>query len=198
MSTRPARTVLLGGPLVVALAVATATAGTAVTHAGAPPLPEGGINEQQLRLSVTVFDGPAHVQWFSAADFVTSLGDDVSTEDGQTTISLSTDLLFAENSWDLPPAAPGRIAELVSDVPDGATVTVTGHTDTQQPIGHDFDNQELSERRAAAVAEALRGERPDLELEVSGVGDTAPAVAPDPQDPATHAANRRVEVGYAG
>lgn len=183
--------------LAVALLVTPATA-VATTSDGPPPLPEGGVSEQQLRRSVTVFSAADHVQAFATERLVRSLGEEVTTTGGETTISLSTDLLFAENSWELPANAPGRIAELVADVPDGAAVAVVGHTDTQQPVGQDFDNQELSERRAEAVAAALRDARPDLRLEVSGVGDTDPAVTPDPADPATHATNRRVEVTFAG
>ncbi|MCM3660735.1 OmpA family protein [Georgenia satyanarayanai] len=73
-----------------------------------------------------------------------------------------------------------------------------GHTDTQQPHGQDFDNQELSENRAEAVAAALSAERPDLRLEVSGRGDTEPRAAGEPDDPTVHAANRRVEIVYTG
>lgn len=163
-----------------------------------PPPPEGGVSAQMLHESVRVFDPHGHVRVFPSAGHVLLLGEGVESLEGETTISLSTDLLFSENSWDLPASAPGRIASLVADIPDGAAVAVTGHTDTQQPIGHDFDNQELSERRAEAVADVLRQERPDLELDVSGVGESLPAVTPDPEDPATHAANRRVEIVYAG
>ena len=52
--------------------------------------------------------------------------------------------------------------------------------------------------RAEAVAGALRSERPDLVLEVSGVGDSDPAVTEDPEDASTYAANRRVEIVYSG
>jgi len=163
-----------------------------------PPPPEGGVTAELLHESVRTYDPLEFVRVFDPTDHVESLGEGVESLDGRTTISLSTDLLFAENSWELPSAAPARITELVADVPDGATVEVTGHTDTQQPVGHDFDNQQLSERRAEAVAEVLRRERPDLSLDVSGRGDTDPAVTPDPEDPTTHATNRRVEIVYAG
>ena len=182
-------------------ALALTGAGTAAADLGEqepPPPPAGGVTAQMLHDSVRVFDPHEHVRAFSPDEHVVALGEGVESLDGRTTISLSTDLLFAENTWELPTSAPARIASLVSDIPDGATVQVTGHTDTQQPIGHDFDNQELSERRAEAVAEVLREERPDLDLDVSGRGDGEPAVEPDPDDPSTHAANRRVEIVYAG
>jgi len=168
----------------------------AVVDDGPPEEPEGGISGSDIRGSVRVFDGDA-VRTFSTEDHVHSLGDRVESSGGETTISLSSDLLFAENSWELPTSAPDQIAELVQDVPDGSTVAVTGHTDSQQPIGQDFDNDELSENRAEAVAEVLSRERSDLNLEISGVGDSEPAATGSEDDPQTHAANRRVEVVYS-
>lgn len=182
----------------LALATVSGAASDTLDEQEPPAPPEGGVTAQLLHDSVRTFDPSEHVRLFDPTEHVESLGDGVESMDGRTTISLSTDLLFAENSWQLPASAPRRIASLVSDIPDGAAVAVTGHTDTQQPIGHDFDNQELSERRAEAVAEVLREERPDLDLDVSGRGDGEPAVEPDPDDPSTHAANRRVEIVYAG
>lgn len=112
-------------------------------------------------------------------------------------VVLETDLLFAAMEWELTPAANSAIVELVEEVPEGAVVGVHGHTDSNPvPEGHDFDNQEFSERRAEAVAEVLEEERPDLELEVGGFGDSDPAVTEDPDDPSTFAANRRVEIRY--
>ena len=202
MPSRPThrlRAGLLAAGLAGGLAVTGAVPASAeLEEQTPPPPPEGGVTAELLHESVRSYDPLESVRVYDPTDHVESLGDGVESVDGQTTISLSTDLLFAENSWDLPGAAPARIADLVSDVPDGATVTVTGHTDTQQPLGHAFDNQELSERRAQAVADALRSKRPDLDLEVSGRGDTDPAVTPDDEDPTTHAANRRVEITYAG
>lgn len=185
--TAAAATVLTGG---LALSAA------AVVDEGPPPEPEGGISENDFLASVHSFDLDA-VMSFDPDDSVISLGE-VDSGGEETTISLSSDLLFAENSWDLPGSAPGRIASLVEDIPDGATVEVTGHTDSQQPIGQDFDNQELSENRAEAVAETLADERPDLDLEVSGAGESEPAVTEDAEDPETYAANRRVEIVYSG
>ncbi|EYT49849.1 OmpA family protein [Brachybacterium muris] len=75
---------------------------------------------------------------------------------------------------------------------------VGGHTDSR-PVDrsqYDFDNQQLSEHRAQAVAAALAADRPDLTLEVEGFGDEQPAVSEDPDDPSTYAANRRVELRY--
>lgn len=200
--TTPSRTrrglLTLGIAGALALAGAPTAGAAELAEQEPPPPPEGGVTAQLLHDSVRVFDPADHIRVFDPTAHVESLGDGVRTMEGQTTITLSTDLLFEENSWELPASAPSRIASLVADIPDGASVAVTGHTDTQQPVGHDFDNQELSERRAEAVADVLRAERPDLVLDVSGVGETRPAVTPDPQDPSTHAANRRVEIVYTG
>lgn len=110
---------------------------------------------------------------------------------------LQSDILFAVNSWELPESAAARIAELVEDIPEGASVQVGGHTDSV-PVGpgHDFDNQELSQERAQAVADALAEVRSDLQLQVEGFGASDPAVAEDPDDSSTYAANRRVEIRY--
>src|SRR5699024_12595346 len=81
------------------------------------------------------------------------------------------------------------------DVPDGAAVSVSGHTDSV--IGA-VDNQELSENRAEAVAEVIEAARDDLDLQVAGFADTQPAETEDPEDPSTFAANRRVDIVYSG
>ncbi|MEE6280709.1 OmpA family protein [Georgenia sp. MJ170] len=196
--TRAAGAIATGALAVAAVIGAAPATAAAVGDQGPPPEIQGGVTEQMLHDSVRAFAVDGHILRFAPDDHVVSLGDDTASEDGETTISLSTDLLFRENTWELPSNAAGRIASLVADVPDGASVQVVGHTDTQQPVGHDFDNQELSENRAEAVAQALRAERPDLGLDVSGRGDTAPAETGEPDEPAVHAANRRVEIVYAG
>ncbi|MGW8439158.1 OmpA family protein [Nocardiopsis sp. NPDC055879] len=71
-----------------------------------------------------------------------------------------------------------------------ALVVVTGHTD---PVGDPDYNQDLSERRAQAVADYLAEhlEEP-VEFEVAGVGPAQP-----PTDPsASYAEHRRVEIAY--
>lgn len=160
-----------------------------------PDPPESGIAESERRGSVIPFGLDGAIE--RIGEEPQDEGDGVDDE-GELTITLSSDVLFAENSWELSAGTSSRIAELVADIPDGATVQVVGHTDSQDPVGQDFDNQELSENRADAVADALRSERPDLDLEVSGVGDSDPAVAERENDPDTYAANRRVDISYEG
>ena len=135
--------------------------------------------------------------WITRHDpqmWITHLGgEEWDTEEG---IVLEADILFSPNEWELPENAGAKIAELVEEIPDGASVAVHGHTDSN-PVNqelYDFDNQELSENRAQAVAEALAAERSDLEMTVEGFGESEPAVTEDPEDPSTYAENRRVEI----
>lgn len=119
-------------------------------------------------------------------------------EGEETVVALTSDVLFAFDRAELPPAAQTRIEELLADVPEGRALQVHGHTDS---LAEDAYNQDLSERRARAVAEVVRAVRPDLELEVAGFGESDP-VAPNQtagqDDPEGRALNRRVELRYAG
>ena len=154
------------------------------------------VTEEILADSVTRFDPADSITHFDPTASVTSLGSTEPAEDQ--VIVLETDILFVSNAWDLPAGAATRIAELAAEVPDGATIQVGGHTDSR-PVDrsrYDFDNQQLSEHRAQAVADALADARPDLTLEVEGFGDQDPAVAENPDDPSSFAANRRVELRY--
>lgn len=175
-----------GSALLLALAVVGPPA-VADDEANTPPQQPFEITRKVLADSVTVYDAPSSI---------TSLGEAEPDEDQ--VIVLETDILFPSNTWDLPGGAAARLTELVAEIPEGATVQVGGHTDSR-PVDrsrHDFDNQELSENRAQAVAEALTAERPDLTLEVEGFGDQQPAVTENPDDPSTYSANRRVELRY--
>lgn len=162
---------------------------------GPPPEPEGGISAGDLRDSVHRFDLDGTVDAADLDGTVHSLGD--ARSENEDVIVLETDILFTPNSWELPGEAGPRVVELVEEVPEGAAVAVHGHTDST-PVGpdHDFDNEQLSERRAQAVSDVLAEERSDLELDVAGFGAEEPAVAEDEQDASTFAANRRVEIRY--
>lgn len=152
------------------------------------------ITSGMLAESVTRF-GPEITQ-FTTEGTVDELGGGETEEED--VLVLEADLLFRSNEWELPPNAAQPIAELAEVVPDGASVDVHGHTDSL-PVDEsqfDFDNRELSENRAQAVADALAEERPDLTLNVEGFGDEQPAVSEDPDDSSTFAANRRVELRY--
>lgn len=120
------------------------------------------------------------------------------TEGEETVVTLSSDILFAFGESTIGPGARARIVELVAEIPDGATVEVLGHTDSVS--GREF-NQVLSEARAGTVAELVREERPDLDLDVAGFGMDRP-VEPNEKDgqdnPEGRALNRRVEIRYEG
>jgi len=106
------------------------------------------------------------------------------------TVRLTSDLLFAFDSADLTEAARGAVADLAAGIPDGAAVAVDGHTDS---IGDGSYNDDLSRRRAEAVAAVLAETRPDLALAVTGHGERELLVKEGEGD---QAANRRVEVGF--
>lgn len=132
------------------------------------------------------------IETYSLSDGVKEL-ETTETSGGETTISLSADIMFEPDAWDVPENAATRIRDLLADVPEGAAVAVSGHTDSV--IGA-VDNQVLSDNRAQAVATVISAARPDLVLTVAGYANTQPAVAEDPDDPATYATNRRVEITY--
>ncbi len=147
----------------------------------------------QLAKSVTIWDPSRSVRSWSSDDAVNSV-EQVETKAGETTISLSTDILFTPDSSKLPGSAADKIGSLVEKIPKGAKVLVYGHTDS---VTGKVDNKELSKDRAEAVAAVLNDERSDLSLSVKGMAATEPAVREDPSDPSSFAANRRVEITYS-
>jgi len=70
-----------------------------------------------------------------------------------------------------------------------ATITVTGHTDSQ---GGEAVNQALSEQRAGTVADLLAARYPDASINVVGMGESSPIETND--TPEGRQANRRVDV----
>ena len=162
----------------------------------APPEEPEGISSSSFAESVTRFDPSGSRTTFDPDGSIEHLGGAESDEEN--VIVLEADILFSSNDWELPSSAAAKIAELAEEVPDGASVEVHGHTDSL-PVDEsqfDFDNQELSENRAQAVADGLADQRSDLSLDVEGFGDSRPAVTEDEEDPSTFAANRRVEIRY--
>ncbi|OLT53469.1 OmpA family protein [Cellulosimicrobium sp. CUA-896] len=118
-------------------------------------------------------------------------------EDETTTVVLTADLMFAFDSAELSEEAADALATLIEHVPQGAAVAVDGHTDA---MGTDARNDELSARRAEAVAAVLRAERPDLTLAVTGHGSRQPVAENTlggEDNPAGRALNRRVELSFA-
>jgi len=131
---------------------------------------------------------------------IASISGDIRTSETpeQVQVDLSSDVLFAFDSAALSPQASTRIAEVAERIGNEATgpVTVVGHTDS---VGDDAYNQELSEQRAQAVADALAAISP-ADYQVSGRGESEP-VAPNEvegaDDPEGRQLNRRVTITFA-
>ncbi len=154
--------------------------------AGAAPNGPEGFGEptqEQIERSIQVWDPSGHVEALEVE----------STEGDDTVVNLDSDILFAFGSAELPQSAATRIADLVSDIPQNARVSVTGHTDN---IGSDADNLTLSQQRAEAVASAITAARADLVLTVEGRGETEPVASNS--SPEGREDNRRVEIRYGG
>ena len=106
-------------------------------------------------------------------------------------VTLGSDVLFAVDSADLTEVAQAALDAAANHLAsrEPGTVSVVGHTDD---VASDAYNQDLSLRRAQAVAAAL-AERIDttaFTLEVEGRGESEPLVPGT--DEASRAANRRV------
>ena len=116
----------------------------------------------------------------------------------QRIVTISSDVLFEFDSAELTSNAERVVDELAQRIAETkGPVSVVGHTDS---IGADAYNQDLSERRASAVADALRAViGSDRPLTVAGRGETQP-VAPNEKNgddnPAGRALNRRVVVTF--
>lgn len=124
----------------------------------------------------------------------------VSTVDGATVqrnqdtlaVTFKSDILFPINSAVLQPGANDeitRVAQVLTQYP-ATNITIAGHTDS---TGSDALNQDLSERRAAAVKNALaaRGVAP-ARMTTIGFGETKPVA--DNTTETGRSLNRRVEI----
>lgn len=148
--------------------------------------------EAQSKDQITVY-GEGTPVVYGAENSIEEL-EDTEEEDGETIISLSTDILFAPDEWKLPSNAETKLEDILADVPDGAQVDVDGHTDS---VKGEVDNQELSTKRAEAVADTIGDIRSDLELEVEGFADSEPKESESGSDVEdARKANRRVELRY--
>ena len=114
------------------------------------------------------------------------------TADGST-LTIGSDVLFAFASAEVDAVARVALTAQLEQIPQGAAVTVEGHTDAR---GGDEVNVPLSAARAEAVAAVLRAARPDLALTVVGKASAEP-VAEETDEPAM-ARNRRVELSWTG
>ena len=106
-----------------------------------------------------------------------------------------SDVLFDTGRATLKPGAGRDLDRLAKALQDNSNtrVIIEGHTDS---VGSDDYNQELSERRAQAVADALRerGVSPDR-YEVKGLGKGFPVASNDTA--AGRQQNRRVEIVFS-
>lgn len=105
------------------------------------------------------------------------------------------DVLFDTAAATLKPGAGAvldRVAGFLNEN-EGTKVMIEGHTDSR---GSDQYNQELSQRRAQAVADALAFRGIDRSrVEAVGRGETLPVASND--DPAGQQRNRRVELVFS-
>ena len=107
-------------------------------------------------------------------------------------ITFDSGILFDTNSSGLQPVAKQNIeslAEILEKYPD-TNILIEGDTDN---TGSEDYNQKLSERRAKAVADHLRGLGfPDARISTVGLGETNPVADNDTVEGRQQ--NRRVEV----
>uniref|UniRef100_A0A831U047 OmpA family protein n=1 Tax=Geobacter metallireducens TaxID=28232 RepID=A0A831U047_GEOME len=107
-------------------------------------------------------------------------------------VTFKADILFPVNSAVIQPGASdeiSRVAQVLTQYP-ATNITIAGHTDS---TGSEALNQDLSERRAAAVKNALaaRGVAP-ARMTAVGFGESKPIA--DNATEAGRSLNRRVEI----
>jgi Outer membrane protein and related peptidoglycan-associated (lipo)proteins len=123
---------------------------------------------------------------------------EVETRDGdRTSVSISSDVLFAFDKADLTAAARRRIAAVAERIKDAeGVVVIEGHTDA---LGSEAYNLRLSRRRADAVKRELARVLPGVRARAVGYGESRP-VAPNTKDGKDHpegrAKNRRVTITF--
>ncbi|WP_307861482.1 OmpA family protein [Cellulomonas wangleii] len=185
-----ARGVGLAAP-VVALLLVGASPAPALTVEDFPEVSDHELARAVVRLSDKSLEQAA--QHFAEAARIRPLAG-TETQGEETVVTLATDILFAVDDATVPPSATDEIGALLADVPDGAALAVEGHTDS---VASDAHNQDLSERRAAAVADVVRAARPDLVVTAAGHGETRLTVEEAGDDVAEdRAQNRRVELRH--
>jgi outer membrane protein OmpA-like peptidoglycan-associated protein len=117
-------------------------------------------------------------------------------DDANRTLRLSADVLFAYNKAVLTPKAKSVLKSVAGqiDASSGSTVKIDGYTDS---TGDDAVNQPLSEHRAQAVQNALKGlvTRQGITYQSAGHGAQDPVAKND--DASGRKRNRRVTVAFA-
>jgi outer membrane protein OmpA-like peptidoglycan-associated protein len=97
---------------------------------------------------------------------------------------------FALDSASVDNAGRSKLVVLARELAGATDTKVVGHTSTE---GDGAYNQQLSERRAQAVADVIQSAVPGLHVAVAGDGERNPLVFPDDTEE-KRAANRRVNV----
>lgn len=114
-----------------------------------------------------------------------------------TVITLQDGVLFDFGKYDLRPEAKATLTKLATVLNQAKVpaAQINGHTDS---IGDDAFNQDLSEKRASAVATQLKADGVSANLETHGYGKTQPVAdntnADGSDNLAGRQANRRVEI----
>jgi outer membrane protein OmpA-like peptidoglycan-associated protein len=110
-------------------------------------------------------------------------------------VTFKSDVLFDTNSAALKAGSydeMNRVAQVLNQYPD-TTILIAGHTDS---TGSESYNQQLSERRAAAVKNALSGQGVNpARLSTIGYGESRPIA--DNNTESGRQINRRVEITIA-
>ncbi len=121
------------------------------------------------------------------------------SSDMEVEVTLSGDVLFDFDSWEVKPEAGATLEKLARGIRElgWRRVVIEGHTDS---LGSDEYNLELSRKRAIAIKEWFLTESglDGVEYETVGYGESrpiAPNTNPDGSDnPEGRAKNRRVEI----
>lgn len=107
-------------------------------------------------------------------------------------ITFDSGLMFDFDSYDLRPETQQNLSQLAETLNkyDETNILIEGHTDSK---GADTYNQTLSEERAKAVTEYLKGQNVDSKrITSTGYGEAQPVA--DNESEAGRQENRRVEV----
>lgn len=130
-----------------------------------------------------------------AADLRAVNGNFTVTNTGQyLVVNMPQDLLFTTDSATLRPDLTRDIKAIAANLQQypNSQIEVVGHTDN---TGSSAYNQDLSQRRAVAVAEVLRGSGvPNSRIAAFGQGEDRPLQNASNLTPEGRAQNRRVEI----
>lgn len=170
--------------------------------AAVPPMARGAeVVQANVEAAVVPINADAAVVPLDLQDSIQAL--EVQHQQGaRTTVTLSSDVLFAFNSSALTATAQQTISRLAGQLrSSGAkSISVDGYTDS---IGSVDYNLGLSRRRAGSVQQALSaalGGSGAARIVTHGHGEADP-VAPNTQDghddPAGRAQNRRVVISFS-